>query len=159
LAELCPWGGAEGYMAWGDKYKSQMKTGLCDNQHGANVERLKAYARRTGLPESEYLDHLHDPDPRWLARTNVLLLVGENDRNHWFYGKTIADKLEIFMGEKFAQRTPRTRVVLIPRYGHFGYVGLHNEKIAYVWLWALKSGYFAKANLAFPQERIAIPKI
>jgi hypothetical protein len=140
--ELCPWGGAEGYMRWGDRYKSQLKTGLCDNQHGTNIEVLKEYARRTGLPEAEYLDHLWDPEPMWLSKTNVLLLVGENDRNHWFYGETEREKLEIFMGEKFAQRTPRTRVVLVPKYGHFGYVALHNEKIAHAWLWALKTGFF-----------------
>jgi hypothetical protein len=143
-ADLTPWGGAEEYMAWGNRHKSQMKTSLCDNQHNAAVATLKEYARRTGLPEREYLDHLWDPDPEWLGRTSVLLLLGENDRNHWFYGKTEQDKLETFMGAKFAQRTPRTRVVLVPRYGHFGYVGLHNEKIAYAWLWALKDGYFRR---------------
>jgi hypothetical protein len=141
-AVLTPWGGAEAYMAWGDRHKSQMKTSLCDNQHNACVDILKDYARRTGLPEREYLDHLWDPDPLWLGRTSVLLLLGEKDRNHWFYGKTERDKLEMFMGEKFALRTPRTRVVLVPKYGHFGYVALHNEKIAYSWLWALKDGYF-----------------
>lgn len=143
VAELAPWGGAEEYMVWGNRHKSQMKTSLCDNQHNACVEILKQYARRTGLPEAEYLGHLRDPDPDWLARTSVLLLLGERDRNHWFYGKTEKDKLEIFMGEKFALRTPRTRVVLLPKYGHFGYVALHNEKIAYMWLWALRDGFFA----------------
>jgi pimeloyl-ACP methyl ester carboxylesterase len=143
LPELTPWGGADAYMAWGNRYKSQMKTSLCDNQHNAMVDILKEYARLTGLPEREYLDHLWDPDPEWLGRTSVLLLTGENDRNHWFYGETENDKLETFMGAKFALRTPRTRVVLVPKYGHFGYVALHNEKIAYAWLWALKAGFFA----------------
>lgn len=142
--ELTPWGGAEEYMAWGNAYKSQMKTSLCDNQHNANVAILKEYAEITGLPEREFLDHLWDPDPEWLGRTGVLLLLGENDKNHWFYGKTEKDKLEMFMGEKFAQRVPRARVMLIPKYGHFGYVGLYNEKIAYTWLWALKNGYFSR---------------
>jgi pimeloyl-ACP methyl ester carboxylesterase len=141
--EITPWGGAEEYTVWGDRFKSQMKTSLCDNQHDGNVEILKEYAKRTGLPEREFLDHLRDPDPEWLGRTSVLLLVGENDRNHWFYGKTEKQKQEVAMGEKFALRTPRTRVVLVPKYGHFGYVGLHNEKIAYAWLWALKDGFFA----------------
>jgi hypothetical protein len=31
----------------------------------------------------------------------------------------------------------------MPRYGHVGYCELHNEKIAYLWLWAYKNGYFA----------------
>jgi pimeloyl-ACP methyl ester carboxylesterase len=140
---LTPWGGAEAYMAWGNRWKSQMKTSLCDNQHNASIALLKEYAKLTGLPEREYLDHLWDPDPEWLGRTGVLLLVGENDRNHWFYGKSETDKLEAFMGGKFAQRAARARVVLVPRYGHFGYVALHNEKIAYAWLWALRNGYFA----------------
>jgi hypothetical protein len=129
-------------MAWGNRAKSQMKTSLCDNQHDGNVEILKQYAKRTGLPEREFIDHLRDSDPDWLARTSVLLLVGENDRNHWFYGKTERQKFEIVIGNKFALRTPRTRVVLIPKYGHFGYAGLHNEKIAYTWLWALRNGFF-----------------
>jgi pimeloyl-ACP methyl ester carboxylesterase len=140
--DITPWGGAEEYTAWGDRFKSQMKTSLCDNQHDGNVKVLKEYAKRTGLPEREYFDHLRDPDPEWLGRTSVLLLVGENDRNHWFYGKTEKQKQEVAMGEKFALRTPRARVVLVPKYGHFGYVGLHNEKIAYAWLWALKGGFF-----------------
>ena len=40
--------------------------------------------------------------------------------------------------------TRGAHVVLIPRYGHVGYAELHNEKIAYLWLWAYKSGYFEK---------------
>ena len=28
------------------------------------------------------------------------------------------------------------------RNDHVGYAELHNEKIAYLWLWAYKSGYF-----------------
>jgi pimeloyl-ACP methyl ester carboxylesterase len=140
--ELTPWGGAEEYMVWGNRMKSQMKTSLCDNQHDGNIDILKEYAERTGLIESEFLDYLHDPDPAWLARTPVLLLVGENDRNHWFYGKTENEKFEVVIGKRFALRTPRARVILIPKYGHFGYAGLYNEKIAYTWLWALKNGFF-----------------
>ncbi len=33
-------------------------------------------------------------------------------------------------------------ILVIPRYGHVGDAELHNEKIAYLWLWALKSRYF-----------------
>ncbi len=140
--ELCPWGGAEDYMRWGDVYKSQLKTSVCENQHKANIPILEEYARITGLPLSEFVDHLQDPDPAWLARTPVLLMLGEKDRNHWFYGDGIEQKLEVFMGRKFEQRTPRTKVVLLPRYGHYGYVGIHNEKMAYLCLWALASGFF-----------------
>ena len=141
-ADLCPWGGAQGYTAWADRFKSQMKTALCDNQHFAHVEKLREYARETGLPEQEYLDHLHDPDPTWLARTPVLLLTGENDRQHWLRGRGPDGQLERFIGEKYAQRAARTRVVVVPRYGHFGYVSLYNEKIAYYFLRALHEGFF-----------------
>jgi len=77
-----------------------------------------------------------------LSKVSVLLLTGENDKNHWLTGATEERKLERFMGEKFQRRASRARVVLIPKYGHFGFAGLHNEKIAYIWLHALKSGYF-----------------
>jgi pimeloyl-ACP methyl ester carboxylesterase len=140
--ELCPWGAEEGYMRWGDRFKSQMKTGLCNNQHDAVIPALKQYAEITGLPLTEFVDCLWDPDPEWLGRTSVLLLLGENDRNHWFYGETEDDKLESFMGRKFAQRTPRTRIVLLPKYGHFGFVGRHNENIVHAWLWAWQHGFF-----------------
>jgi hypothetical protein len=53
------------------------------------------------------------------------------------------------MGRKFEQRTPWTKVVLVPRYSHYGYVELHNEKIAYLWLWAMAAGCF-DAGLAPP---------
>jgi hypothetical protein len=33
-------------------------------------------------------------------------------------------------------------VVLKPRYGHVGYAEVYNKKIAYLWLWAHKAGYF-----------------
>jgi hypothetical protein len=39
---------------------------------------------------------------------------------------------------------PHNHVVLIPRYGHFGFMELYNEKFVYLWLWALKQGYFGK---------------
>jgi len=48
----------------------------------------------------------------------------------------------MFMGAKYAATTRGAHVVLIPRYGHVGYAELYNEKIAYLWLWAYKSGYF-----------------
>jgi hypothetical protein len=48
----------------------------------------------------------------------------------------------MFMGYKFAQRARNAKVVLVPRFGHFGYVGIHNEKIAYAWIRALLSGFF-----------------
>ncbi len=119
-----------------------MKTSLCDNQHTGAVGILAEYPKRTGLPRAEYFDHLQDPDPRWLKTINVLLLVGENDKGHWVKGDRIEDKREMFMARKYAAATRGTHLVLIPRYGHVGYAELHNEKIAYLWLWAVKSGNF-----------------
>jgi pimeloyl-ACP methyl ester carboxylesterase len=140
--DLTPWGGPEEYIQLASKMRSQMKTSLCDNQHNGAVGILEEYAKRTGLPREEYLDHLQDPDPEWLKTIRVLLIVGENDKGHWINGKNLEDKREMFIGAKYAARTRGAHVVLIPRYGHVGYAELHNEKIAYLWLWALKSGYF-----------------
>lgn len=140
--DLTPWGGAEEYIRLVSPIRSQMKTSLCDNQHNAAVGILDEYAKRTGLPREEYFDHLQEPDPNWLRTIRVLLLVGENDHGHWVKGERPEDKREMFMGAKFAATTQGAHVVLIPRYGHVGYAELHNEKIVYLWLWAVKSGYF-----------------
>ena len=141
--DLCPWGGAEEYLAWAAKVRSQIKTSLCDNQHLANVEKLEEYPQRTGLPREEYFDHLQDPDPEWLKKIHVLLAVGENDKGHWKDGEDLEDKREIFMGRKYrAAGVKGCHVVFVSRYGHVGYAELHNEKIAYLWLWAFKNGYF-----------------
>lgn len=140
--DLTPWGGAEDYIRLVSPIRSQMKTSLCDNQHNAAVGILEEYPKRTGLPREEYFDHLQDPDPHWLKTIRVLLLVGENDGGHWVKGERLEDKREIFMGTKFAAATRGAHVVLIPRYGHVGYAELYNEKISYLWLWAVKSGYF-----------------
>ncbi|MDH3239418.1 MAG: alpha/beta fold hydrolase [Alphaproteobacteria bacterium] len=143
--DLCPWGGPEELFAWAeDGHRSQIKTSLCDNQHRGIAEILPEYAGRTGLPESEFLDHLADPDPDWLKSIAVLLLVGDNDKGHWVAGEALADKREMYMARRYrAQGVKRCRVVLIPRYGHFGFMELHNEKFVYLWLWALERGYFS----------------
>lgn len=140
--DLTPWGGAEDYMRLVDPLRSQMKTSLCDNQHNAAVGILEEYAQRSGLPREEYFDHLQDPNPDWLKTIRVLLLVGDNDQGHWIKGERIEDKREMFIGAKYAATTRAAHVILIPRYGHVGYAELHNEKIAYIWLWAVKAGYF-----------------
>lgn len=140
--ELCPWGGAEGYTRWAEPLRSQMKSSLCDNQHMVNLPELEEYPKRTGLPREEYFDHLQDPDPKWLKSISVLLLVGSDDKGHWVQGKTEEAKREVFMGRKYEAAGSRVHVVNIPRYGHYGIVELHNEKIAYLWLWAFKDGYF-----------------
>lgn len=142
--DLTPWGGADEYIRLISPLRSQMKTSLCDNQHNAAVGILEEYPRRTGLPRQEYFDHLQEPDPHWLSTIRVLLTVGENDKGHWVKGERLEDKREMYMGAKYAAVTRGAHVVLIPRYGHVGYAELYNEKIAYLWLWAYKSGYFEK---------------
>ena len=140
--DLTPWGGADDYIRLVSPLRSQMKTSLCDNQHNAAVGILEEYPKRTGLPREEYFDHLQEPDPDWLKTIRVLLTVGENDKGHWVRGEKLEDKREMFMGAKYAAVTRGAHVVLIPRYGHVGYAELYNEKIAYLWLWAYKQGYF-----------------
>lgn len=140
--DLTPWGGADDYIRLVSPLRSQMKTSLCDNQHNAAVGILEEYVNRTGLPREEYFDHLQEPDAAWLKSIRVLLTVGENDKGHWVRGERLEDKREMFMGAKYATATRGAHVVLIPRYGHVGYAELHNEKIAYLWLWAFRSGYF-----------------
>jgi pimeloyl-ACP methyl ester carboxylesterase len=140
--DLTPWGAADDYIRLVSPLRSQMKTSLCDNQHNAAAGILEDYSKRTGLPREEYFDHLQEPDPNWLKTIRVLLVVGENDKGHWVKGDRLEHKREMFMGAKYAGVTRGAHVVLIPRYGHVGYAELHNEKIAYLWLWAYKSGYF-----------------
>jgi pimeloyl-ACP methyl ester carboxylesterase len=140
--DLTPWGGAEDYIRLVSPLRSQMKTSLCDNQHNAAVGILEEYPKRTGLPRKEYFDHLQEPDPNWLKTIRVLLVAGENDKGHWVKGDRLEDKREMFMAAKYAATTRGAHVALIPRYGHVGYAELYNEKIAYLWLWAYKSGYF-----------------
>ena len=140
--EVCPWGGAEGYVHWANYARSQIKTGLCDNQLLGAVKKLEEYSPLTGLPREEYLDYLDEQDPKWLASIGVLLLCSENDRPHWIIGDRLEDKYDVFMGRKYAQHTPRVQVIYVPKYSHYGMQELYNEKIGYVWLWAWKAGFF-----------------
>jgi hypothetical protein len=107
---------------------------------------LEQYPARTGLPLKEYVEHLGDPNPAWLKTISVLALVGDNDKGHWVCdGAELEKKREIWMARKYRSAgVPHNHVVLIPRYGHFGFMELHNEKFVYLWLWALKQGYFGK---------------
>ena len=141
--ELCPWGGAEGFVKWAEPIRSQMKTGLCDNQHMVVPELLEEYPKITGLPREEFFDHLDDPDPEWLKSINVLLMVGGDDKGHWVAGKEEEDKREVFMGRKYEAAGSRVHVVFVPKYGHYGMMEKYNERIAYTWLWAVKDGYFS----------------
>lgn len=141
--DLCPWGSAEEYFVWGDKFKSQFKTSLCDNQNLGNIDIMYEYAERTGLSPDAYLKGLRDPDAEWLSRTSVLMLAGENDSILNAAGRfDVVPDRQTFISHKFSIRAARTKSIIVPRYGHFGFVGIHNEKIAYLWLDALAKGYF-----------------
>ncbi|MCZ6636757.1 MAG: alpha/beta fold hydrolase [Alphaproteobacteria bacterium] len=142
--DLCPWDGPEGLFKWAEnQHRSQIKTGLCDNQHRGMVDALEAWPEATGLPRDEIFDVLDDPEPDWLKSISVLLLVGDNDKGHWVAGEKLEDKREMFFARKYREGgVKRCHVALIPRYGHFGFMELHNEKFVYLWLWALKNGYF-----------------
>jgi hypothetical protein len=129
-------------MKWGDKYRSQLKTALCSFQHTSNLRMLEECARITGLPLREFTDHLDEPDPSWLRSIGVLLLVGENDKGHWAGVNSLEAKREMHVGRMYEQAGARTHVVLVPHYGHYGFMGLHNEHIAYCWLWACQADYF-----------------
>jgi len=142
LPALTPWGGMEEFFTLTEKTRPQIKIGLRDNQHNVFPEHLEEYVKLTGLPREEYFDHLQDPDPRWLENLKVLFLVGENDHGHWLGGKSLNDKREMYMAGKYAAGSSTVHVGLVPKYTHMGHWALHNEKIAYLWLWALKRGYF-----------------
>lgn len=140
--EICPWGGPEGFVKWAEPIRSQMKTGLCDNQHMVVPEMLEQYPEKTGLPREEFFDHIDDPDADWLKSISVLLMVGGDDKGHWVAGEKEEDKREVFMGRKYEAAGTKVHVVYVPRYGHYGMMEMHNQNIAYTWLWAYKSGYF-----------------
>ncbi|MFM1813392.1 MAG: hypothetical protein RLZ98_87 [Pseudomonadota bacterium] len=140
--ELCPWGGAEGFIKWAEPVRSQMKTGLCDNQHMVAPEALEEYPGKTGLPREEFFDHLQDPNPAWLKKAAVLLMVGGDDKGHWVHGKEEEDKREVFMGRKYQAAGTKVHVLYVPRYGHYGMMEMYNERIAYCWAWAIRNGYF-----------------
>jgi hypothetical protein len=145
-AEVCPWGGAEGYISWGNYARSHIKTGLCDNQLLGAVKKLEEYPAITGLPREEYLDYLEEQDHAFLRSIGVMLLCSENDRPHWIIGDKLEDKYDVFMGIKYTRFTPRVQVSYVPKYSHYGIQELHNEKIVYVWLWALCAGLFDPAS-------------
>jgi hypothetical protein len=143
-ADLTPYGRAEDFITWAEKMRSQIKTSICINQHSAALPALEKYVVRTGLPREEYFDYLDEPDPNQLKKMGVLLLVGEGDKHHWIEGDKLEDKRDMFMALKFKKFTDRTHLVLIPRHGHMAYADLHNEKIPYLWLWAVKNKFFAR---------------
>lgn len=137
-----PWGGAKEFMDIYDPVRSHFKLALRDNQHRVAVHQLEQHQRRSGLPREEYFDYLDDPDEGWLQSIGVLLLVGENDRSHWKTADRDDERYEVIIGAKYRRYTPRSHVVAIPHYSHYGIMELYNEKIAFAWLWAFRHGYF-----------------
>ncbi len=142
LPELTPWGRMEDFFRLTAKTRPQIKIGLRDNQHNVSSEQLEEYVRQTGLPREEYFDHLQDPPSKWLANLKVLLMVGQNDHGHWISGEHLNEKREMFMASKYAAAGTKIHVGLVPKYTHMGHWALHNEKIVYAWLWALRAGHF-----------------
>jgi hypothetical protein len=54
----------------------------------------------------------------------------------------VEDKQEYFITRLYAEKTKGAHLVLLPKFTHMGHWALHNERIVYLWLWALRSGYF-----------------
>ena len=110
-----------------------------------SIPELEECVRITGLPREEYFDNtLTKPqDPTWLQSIKVLLLVGEYDNiRHWPKNRPVEDRPEYFYAQKFAQTTRGAHLILIPKYNHTGHLAMHSEKMVYLWLWAIKTGYF-----------------
>lgn len=77
----------------------------------------------------------------------MLLVVGENDKHHAKLGaERLEDRMEGFVTKLYAEKTKGARLVWVPKYTHMGHWALHNEKIVYLWLWAIKSGYFGELH-------------
>jgi hypothetical protein len=106
---------------------------------------MEACVQLTGLPREEYFDNslTQAPDPSWLRQIKVLLLIGENDTlRYWRPDQPLEDRLAYFIAQRFAETTAGTRLVIVPRFTHTGHLEPQSENMTYLWLWALKSGWF-----------------
>lgn len=109
---------------------------------------LEECVRLSGLPREEYFDNTltKEPDRCWLGIIKVLLLIGENDqrpaRSYWPKDQPLEYRPAYYLAKKFSETTRVTHLVIIPRYTHTGHLEPHSEKMTYLWLWAIKSGYF-----------------
>jgi hypothetical protein len=140
--DLTPWGGADEFIDWSEKVRSNIKSCVNINQHAGNIDILKETAKKAGLPEEEYIGYFNEePDPKWAKDVGVLLTVGERDKRHWISGDKLEDKREYFMGLKYRNAGFPTHTVLVPKLGHAGYAEMHNEGVPYCWLWGVKSGF------------------
>ncbi|MBI3042633.1 MAG: hypothetical protein HYY78_07385 [Betaproteobacteria bacterium] len=141
--ELTPWGRMEQRFELGRETTPLFNPDLQVTSHHGDLKRLADYRKATGLPMEEYVAQLEEPDGRFLAGLKVLLMVGENDKNHWIRGgERMEERQDGFMVKRYAGKTMGAHLVRVPRYTHMGHWALHNEKLAYLWLWAVKSGYF-----------------
>jgi hypothetical protein len=140
--DLTPWGRMEERFQLTQETTPTFNPPLQNAQHLGSPETLEEYRRRTGLPREEYFAHFDEPDPGFLRRVKALLLVGERDRFHWVLGDRLEEKQEYYVARLYAQRAGGAHLVVVPRYTHMGHWARHNEKLAYLWLWAIKSGYF-----------------
>ncbi|MHA2405475.1 MAG: alpha/beta fold hydrolase [Candidatus Hermodarchaeia archaeon] len=106
---------------------------------------LEACAKLTGLPRDEYFDNTltQAPDASWLSRIKVLLLIGENDTlRYWRKDRPLEDRLAYHIATRYAETTAGTRLVIVPRFTHTGHLEPQSENMTYLWLWAIKSGWF-----------------
>lgn len=154
-ADLTPWGGAREYTDWADRNKSQFKTSLCENQLFGHIDLLYEYAAITKLPIERYLSYLRDPDPAWLSTVGVLLMSGEKDSRLYTGEHPSGLKRVIYDAFKYADRARRAKAIIVPRLGHFGFVALHNEKIAYTWIRHLEEGFFTAGERTLPKRPAA----
>jgi predicted esterase len=145
--ELTPWGGMEQRFELGRGSTPMFNPDLQVTSHNGDLQRLGEYQKATGLPLEEYVGQLKEPSPEFLRGIKVLLLVGENDRTHWKRGGQGPEtQQESFVAKRYAEKTKGAHLVVVPKYAHMGHWSLHNEKLAYLWLWAIKDGYFGELH-------------
>jgi pimeloyl-ACP methyl ester carboxylesterase len=147
IPELTPWGRLEQRFELVEETTPMFNADLQVISHQGNTQRLEEYREATGLPREEYIGREKDPDPDFLRSIKVLLVVGENDKHHAKLGaERLEDRMEGFVTKLYAETTKGARLVWIPKYTHMGHWALHNEKIVYLWLWAIESGYFGELH-------------
>ncbi len=139
-------GGPEEFFAWASSaHRSQIKPRSATTKHRGIMTMLEQYPARTGLPLDEYVSHLSEPTLNGCARFQC------SPRRRQRQGPLGGRQGDCAEARKSTWRgaiakpvVKRNHVVLIPRYGHFGFMEMHNEKFVVPLLWALKTGYFGK---------------
>ncbi len=147
LPELTPWGRMEQRFELVKETAPAFNPELQIVSHEGNTKRLEQYQQATGLPRADYVGHLKEPDSSFLRGIKVLLMVGENDKNHWQTGgESLGARQDGFVAKLYEEKARRAHLVLIPKLTHMGHWALHNEKLVYLWLWAVKAGYFGEIH-------------